>query len=288
MGKVIDIHSYALGDLIAFMPLADKYSKDHNIEIYILTNPKYFDLFKNSYPTIRFLDKAEDGEDVLHISYNFKKPLQQGYAEQLGYTNLEYIRPKIDTFDKGSPIKSKYMTFGVHSTCQAKLWNSPGPKKQSNLEATNWNELSRMLRKSNITPVCLAEYELYGHSDAWNGLPKKAVKKIGLDIKDVINYINHSEFYVGPSSGLSWVAHALGKKVAMISNFTEDWNEFDINLKDYKRITDKSVCNGCWHKHQFDKNDWYWCPVYKNTDREYECHKAITPDRVFKELQDWI
>ena len=33
----------------------------------------------------------------------------------------------------------------------------------------------------------------------------------------------------------------------MIANFTEDWNEFDLNLPDYKRITNKNVCHGCWN-----------------------------------------
>ena len=91
---------------------------------------------------------------------------------------------------------------------------------------------------------------------------------------------------------MSWVAHALGKKVVMISNFSEDWCEFDLSLDDYIRITDRSVCHGCWNRinvdYYFDKNDWYWCPEHKNTERQFECHKSITVDDVVKKIEHWL
>ena len=81
-----------------------------------------------------------------------------------------------------------------------------------------------------------------------NGLPSNCIKKINTPLDETINYIYHSEFFIGLSSGMSWVAHAMGKPVAMIANFTEDWNEFDLSSSDYIRITNKSVCHGCWNK----------------------------------------
>jgi autotransporter strand-loop-strand O-heptosyltransferase len=91
---------------------------------------------------------------------------------------------------------------------------------------------------------------------------------------------------------MSWVAHALGKKVVMISNFTEDWNEFDLSSDGYIRITNKSVCHGCWNKinidHEFNKEDWYWCPEHKNTERQFECHKSITVEGVVEKISHWL
>ena len=91
---------------------------------------------------------------------------------------------------------------------------------------------------------------------------------------------------------MSWVAHAMGKKVAMIANFTEDWNEFDLSLSDYIRITNKNVCHGCWNvidkDFTFDINDWYWCPKHKDTNKQFECHTSITPEQVFNEIKKWI
>ena len=84
----------------------------------------------------------------------------------------------------------------------------------------------------------------------------------------------------------------MNKKVAMIANFTEDWNEFDLSCDDYKRITNKSVCHGCWNKinidYKFDPSDWYWCPKHKGTPRQFECHTSITPSMVFDEIKDWF
>jgi autotransporter strand-loop-strand O-heptosyltransferase len=149
-----------------------------------------------------------------------------------------------------------------------------------------------MIRTAGYTPVVIEKDELFGVGPEWNGLPKKAQKKIGLDLKETINLIEHSEFFIGLSSGLSWLAHALGKPVAMISNFTEDWHEFDILTKDYKRIVNKSVCHGCWNRvgieYEFDVNDWYWCPRHRGTSRQFECHTSITPEYVFNEIKNWL
>ena len=148
------------------------------------------------------------------------------------------------------------------------------------------------MRKKNLKPLVLEKYETFGKPPYFNGLPKKSNSRINLSLEDLVNYIDHCEFFMGLSSGNAWIAHALGKKVVMISNFTEDWNEFDLNCEDYIRVVNKSVCHGCWNKinieHTFNIMDWYWCPKFKNTSREFECHKSITPDMVWDQIQKWI
>ena len=78
----------------------------------------------------------------------------------------------------------------------------------------------------------------------------------------------------------------------MISNFTEDWYEFDLSTPNYKRVTNKEVCHGCWNRvgmdFDFVHEDWYWCPRHKGTERQFECHTAITPEMVYKEIKEWI
>ena len=92
------------------------------------------------------------------------------------------------------------------------------------------------------------------------------------------------EFFIGLSSGLSWLAWGLGKQVVMISNFTNEEHEFMFNCT---RIVNRSVCNGCWNNpmFKFDKGDWYWCPEHKGTERQFECHKSITSDMVIEQIQ---
>ena len=227
----------------------------------------------------------------ISIDYVFNKSIQGGYAEQLGFENPPYIRPVVSIPELLRPIKNKYIALGVHSTCQVKYWNHPNGLKSQG-EATNWNELSSILRKRGYTPVTVEKDEMYGVPPFYNGIPSKSNKQVGKTILEAANIINHSEFYIGLSSGMSWIAHALGKKVVMISNFTEDWNEFDLSLDDYIRITNKSVCHGCWNKinidHTFNSSDWYWCPLHKDTERQFECHKSISVNDVVEKIKHWL
>lgn len=287
--------SVGLGDIICIIPYLEKFRIDNECLLFVETknNSLFSTIFKKSYPNITFINNKNfiyDKKIVLqHDTFNI--PLQQIFAKQLGYFDAPYLRPKVDSFKKERPIQGKYITMNVHSTSQLKYWNHP-KSKRTQPEALNWNELCGMIRKKGYTPVVLEKDELFGLSPFYNGLPKKANKKIGLPIEDLINYIEHSEFFIGLSSGLIWLAHALEKPIVMISNFTEDWNEMDINLDDYIRITNKNVCHGCWNKvnieHSFDYNDWYWCPKFKNTDRQFECHTSITPEYVFNKIEKWI
>ena len=290
---LINITSNSLGDTIACTPYVSEYQKLNGVEIIQSVNDPFIFLLENSYPNIKFVGRNESVtyDEIFDLEYVFNKSIQSGYAEQLGFTNPKYIRPVIDIPMFSRPIKNKYITIGVHSTCQVKYWNhSDGLKSQ--IESKNWNELSSLIRKRGYTPVTLEKDEMYGVPPFYNGIPSKSNKQIGKTLLEAVNIINHSEFYIGLSSGLSWVAHALGKKVVMISNFTEDWNEFDLSLDDYIRITNKSVCHGCWNKinieHAFDKNDWYWCPLHKNTDRQFECHKSISVNDVVEQINKWL
>ena len=290
---LINVVSNSLGDTIACTPYISEYQKTKEFQVVQSVNDPFIFLLESSYPNIKFIGRNESVsyDDRIDLEYIFNKSIQCGYAEQLGFEDPKYIRPVILIPDLPRPIKNKYITLGVHSTCQLKYWNHwDGIKSQP--DSTNWNELSSILRKKGYTPVTVERDEMYGVPPYWNGVPQKSNKQIGKSLLEAANIIKHSEMYIGLSSGMSWVAHALGKKVAMISNFTEDWNEFDLSLDDYIRITNKSVCHGCWNKinieHTFDKNDWYWCPLHKNTDRQFECHKSISTNDVVEQINKWI
>ena len=103
-------------------------------------------------------------------------------------------------------------------------------------------------------------------------------------MENTMNVIHHSEFFIGLSSGLSWLAWGMGKHVVMISNFTEPDHEFTTNCT---RIVKLDVCNGCWNSpiHKFDKSDWSYCPVHKGTSRQFECHTSITSEMVIKQIE---
>jgi len=285
--SLIRICSASLGDTIGAMSVIDSYRSKNSIDVSVICNLSG-EYFKNSYPEITkiyphsstpeyipeidkwVIDGIEYGE-YKQIMYRFEKPLIKGYAEQLDIK--EWNRPKIDAFVGERPIKSKYICFSMHSTAQSKHWNYED----------GWDQLCRMLRKTGITPVCIDVHESFGTEGNWNPVPKSCVKKNGMDLKQITNYIHHSEFFIGLSSGLTWVAHALGKPVVMISGVTSENNEFS---DDTVRLINKEVCHGCInsYQHKFDSGDWFWCPVHKGTEKQFECTKTITPEHVFNSL----
>ncbi len=290
---LVKILSNSLGDNIAAMPVIEKYRSDKQIDVYVIIKPEYVFLFENSYPDLKFISDKTNliFTEEKELEYDFTENIQYGYAKQLGYENWEYIRPKIILEKKERPKLGKYVAISVHSTSQLKYWNHPLGREVQEL-SPNWTEICSRLRKKNLKPLILEKYETFGQSPYFNGLPKKSNSRINLSLEELVNYIDHCEFFMGLSSGNAWIAHALGKKVLMISNFTEDWNEFDLNCEDYIRVVNKNVCHGCWNKinidHKFNSSDWYWCPKFKGTSREFECHKSITPDMVWEKLEKWV
>lgn len=285
---LVKIHSKSLGDQIGALTAISEFSKGK--EVYVVCT-LHESIFSNSYPNLHFLPyetQVDLNTSTGHweipnydikfkeykiLEYQFEKPLIKGYAEQLGITNWK--RPKIDLHLGERPIKSKYVCFSMHSTAQAKHWNYP----------EGWDKLCRMLRKEGITPVCIDRFPGFGTEGWWNDVPPASVKKQGLSLEEMTNYIHHAEFFIGISSGLSWVAHALGKKVVMISGVTSEDNEFE---EDTIKILNKNVCHGCINKRSdwFDPSDWLWCPLYKNTERQFECTKTISPEEVFQKIRE--
>lgn len=287
-GVLIKIASKSLGDQIGAITAIDSMSLSNKVTVICDLGYSYF---KNSYPNINFInpesepslntltgkwvigDQSYSRFEILH--YKFDRPLIKGYAEQLGVTT--WNRPRIDLKVGPRPIKNKYACFSMHSTAQAKHWNYPN----------GWDTLCRILRKEGITPVCIDRHNSFGIEGHWNPVPAAAVKKQNMNLSEISNYIHHSEFFIGISSGLSWVAHALGKKVVMISGVTSEDNEF---TEDTVRVMNKKVCHGCINSNEikFDANDWLWCPLHKNTDRQFECTKQITPEDVFEAIKKII
>jgi len=271
----IVFESSSLGDTIAWMPYCEEFRKKHNCHVIVSSFRN--DMFKNIYPEIEFVERGvvvnnikalyrlgwfydKDKEPVLPSTI----PLQKSATNILG---LEYkeIHSKIYFEPKERPYSEKYICIAPSSTAGCKLWNKP----------TGWLELTKYLSDKGYKIINISK----------DGEQIEGVENISDDsMENTKNVIFHSEFVIGLSSGLSWLSWALNKHVVMISNFTEANHEFTINCT---RITNHSVCNGCWNNpnFKFDKGDWYWCPEHKGTERQFECHKSITADMVINQIQ---
>jgi len=116
------------------------------------------------------------------------------------------------------------------------------------------------------------------------GTELKGIQQIPFqeDLVNVARAINNADLFIGISSGLTWFAWALRAKTVIISGFTDPYVEFE----DAIYVNNHQVCHGCWGTHIFDKGDWNWCPVWKDTHRHFECTKTITAAQVVKKIEE--
>jgi len=271
----IVFESSSLGDTIAWMPYCEEFRKKHNC--HVIVSSFINSMFEDQYPKIEFVTRDTV---VLNIKalyrlgwfYDYNKepvlpstiPLQKSAANILGLDYKE-IHSRIYFNPKERPYPEKYICIAPSSTAGCKLWNNP----------TGWLELTKYLSNKGYKIINISK----------DGEQIEGVENISDDsMENTKNVIFHSEFVIGLSSGLSWLSWSLGKHVVMISNFTDADHEFTINCT---RITNPSVCNGCWNNpmFKFDKGDWNWCPEHKDTNRQFECHKSITADMVINQIQ---
>jgi len=266
----IAFDSKSLGDTIAWMPYVLEFKKKHNCDVVVSTFKNF--LFKDVYPEIEFVEPGSGVGDILGMYtvgwfYNPDKepalcntiPLQKAATNILGLDYQE-IKPRID-FKPGDNLYGKYVTIATNSTAGCKFWTKEGWQLVINFLHDNGYKVINVSKEKNPFDNC------------------EQIDDTSME--NTMNVIHHSHLFIGLSSGLSWLAWALNKKVVMISNFTESDHEFQCI-----RIDKKDVCNGCWNKaeNRFDAGDWNWCPLHKGTDRQFECHQKIDASQVVSAL----
>jgi len=277
--KIIN-ESGSLGDFLAWTPVVARYADEKNVSVDYYTPHK--DLLKSSYNNINFYNYAETNlvkyDDIISIGcfdqLNWQKTSLQEVASVLLNLDHKEVKCKMPIdYKKQRPIKEKYVCIGVQSTSQCKYWNN----------ADGWNKVVKYLNYLGYKVVCIDKNSHFGIAGHMNSIPKGAIDNTGdKPLMERINYLMHCEFFIGLSSGLSWLAWACDKPVVMISGFTDPKLEF---TNPY-RIHNSKVCNSCWNDPEvkFDKNNWLWCP--KNKD--FECSKQITFEYVKQYIDNCI
>ena len=118
----------------------------------------------------------------------------------------------------------------------------------------------------------------------WNHIPYGAEDFTGnKPLQERVDLIKDADFFIGLSSGLSWIAWCCNVPVVMISGFTAPENEFYTPY----RVINYQVCHSCWNdsRSEFDHSDMMWCPRHKNTERHFECTRAITGTQVINMIK---
>jgi autotransporter strand-loop-strand O-heptosyltransferase len=285
----IAIESGAVGDTIAWMPMAEEFRKKHNCELVLSTF--HNEWFEKEYSEIKFIKPGEVVYDLYamfkigwyyknneidygRIPFNFREFNLQYTASMILNLENKEVKPRIHVKNKNRTIDGKYVIIAPHASAKAKYWNHPNGW-QSVVNHLNNNGYKVVLMSNekygdNYHDAKIAENKLYGVIDRTGSTPLE--EKFG----DILN----ADMLIGVGSGLSWVSWSLGTKTMLISGFSYPYSEFS----DCIRIESNSNCAGCFNRHKLDPSDWNWCPDHKDTPRMFECTKSITPEMVIEKI----
>jgi autotransporter strand-loop-strand O-heptosyltransferase len=298
-GKSVFVHEYSaadrevliqfpvgtLGDTMGWFPYAVKFKERHGCKLTCAMSEKLIPLFRDAYPDIAFATHEEvkperyyatysiglffDDKDCTYQPCDFRLVgLHRTAGYILGVDPAE-VPPRIALPDESRPIAEPYVCIAAQSTTQAKFWNNP----------TGWREVVKFLQDAGYRVVCIDQKPTHGTGIVWNHIPYGAEDETGdKPLVERARFIKHAAFFIGLSSGLSWLAWAMGTPVVMISGFTHPLNEFATPY----RVVNYHACNGCWNDphHRFDHKDFLWCPRHKDTPRQFECTRLITVEHV--------
>jgi autotransporter strand-loop-strand O-heptosyltransferase len=274
-----------LGDIMGWFPYAVKFQEQHDCRLTCAMSELLIPLFRDAYPDISFVTHEQVDAARFYATYSIglffddSECIWQpcdfrlvGLHRTAGYilgVDPEELPPRIVLADETRPIAEPYVCIAAQSSSQAKYWNNPG----------GWREVVRFLKDSGYRVVCIDKQPFHGTGIVWNQMPHGVEDETGdRPLAERARWIKHAAFFVGLSSGLTWLAWAVGTPVVMISGFTHPTNEFATPY----RVVNYHACNGCWNdpKHRFDHHDFLWCPRHAGTPRQFECTRLITAAQV--------
>jgi autotransporter strand-loop-strand O-heptosyltransferase len=265
----IRFDAHAVGDNICWMPYVEEYRRITGKTVLVSTF--FNELFAPVYPKLIFVEPNNYIHNIEKIYIGVKVdslgnerrslknwqeiPLQQVPCELLG---LKYkpIKPKVQCSGVEIPY-DKYICITEHTTRKNKYW----------YYKNGWQNVVDYLR--------MIGYQVVVCSKEPTTL-KNIIDRTGNhDLRNRAKLLKEAEMLISPSTGLAWMAHAVGTPVVMISGSTKRWHEFECY-----RAENLEVCNGCINNSENKFNDKLDCPENKN----YECSREVTSDMVIEQI----
>jgi autotransporter strand-loop-strand O-heptosyltransferase len=220
----IKMDAYALGDNIAWIPYVEEFRKKHNATV--ICSTFYNDLFKDTYPDILFVKPNTNVDNVysqIYIGasndnnpkYSFisvnQSPLQYVAPSALNLPLVE-IRPELEHQFTTTVYDRKYVCISEFASGENKFW------KYEN----GWQDVVDYLKSIDYEVIVISK-----EPTTLNGV-------IDLTGDNTINsraqLLKNAEFFIGVSSGLSWLSWAVNTHTFLISDVTQANHEFQSNV----------------------------------------------------------
>jgi autotransporter strand-loop-strand O-heptosyltransferase len=279
-----------LGDSIGWFPYVARFAQLHGCKLTCAMSELLIPIFAGAYPDITFVPHSGIDAEKFYATYylglffddeafewqptDFRiVGLHRSAGYILGVDPAEE-RPRLSLPDSSRPIEDPYVCIAVQATTHAKKWNNPH----------GWSTIVAWLKARGYRVICIDREPVHGFGIVWTHIPHGVEDETGeRPLTERARWLMHAEFFIGGSSGLSWLAWAVDTPVVMISGFTHPVTEFHTQY----RVINWHTCNGCWNdvRHRFDHHDYLWCPRHKGTDRMFECTRLIAPEQVIRTIE---
>ena len=273
-----------LGDVMAWFPYVEEFRKKHGCEMYCTISQIHADVFRPAYPDIHYVTTKDPIPDIYATYYlgaftdSEYAPMDHrlsGLAQCAGLLlglGAREIRPVLTPCAR-RPIPEPYVCIATQASGQRKYWNNP----------RGWDVTVDYLKSRGYRVLCIDRDRIRPEGGFENAMPAGAEDFTGdRPLQERIDLLGHADFFIGLSSGLSWLAWGSGTPVVMISGFTLPMTEFYTPY----RVIQYQTCNGCWNDSRLEVNSLtrLYCPRHEGTERAYECSRYITPELVCRTI----
>ena len=281
----IKIETSALGDTIALLPYLREFKKFYRCDLSFCPEENFRELVAQLYPDIRLIDEinfktyatyypAMTMSDFPFVPVDARRMSMTQVGGML--LGMNYLPPKIKFKPTAPPVTDEpYVCIAVQSNIARKSWLWPG----------GWDIVVDYLKSLGYRVFCIDKEEEMTTDGFTIRRPDGAENFTGnRPLLERANMLYHAEFFVGLSSGLSWLADAVDCSVVMICGFSQNFFEFYTPY----RVANRKVCNGCLNDIRVNYLEIQPCPYHRKTPRELECQKKISPRMVIDAIERLI
>ncbi len=269
-------NSKLLGDMQSFLPYVPVARDWFRADIYCTIDESMKTVFRRLLPDIRLQDESEEGTYAtfyLNASIDFPGWLPlDGRTVPMIHTGrfilgLPSAAEKLPWVPGPRTIQEPYVCIGVQASSVEKGWLYPG----------GWEEVTALLKERGYRVLCIDRDKKMEEEGFTVEIPKGAEDFTGnRSLLERADMLHHAEFFVGLSSGLSWLAWTADCPVVMIGGFTTYWYEF---LTPY-RVFNRVACNGCFNDRRIYWKENTCARQEKGSENVLKCSKTITPRMV--------
>ena len=276
----------ALGDTLCLVPYFEEFRKINRCKLSVATSKPLREFISRLCPAISLVDEADFKTYATYrpkmLGANPFIPVVPVDIRQMSMTRMggmllgiDYLPPKIEFKPTEPPVTdAPYVCIGVQARNTYKGWHYPN----------GWDIVVDYLKRLGYRIFCIDMNAKVENGGLTICKPEGAEDFTGdRPLLERANMLSHAEFFIGLGSGLSWLADAVNCPVVMICGFSREWFEFYTPY----RVANRKVCNGCMNDMQVSlfTNK---CPYHKNTPREMECQKEISPRMVINAIERLI